>query len=354
MAINPQVQALFSVLGITTSPNQITGIDGNLLPEILNGTSGSDYMLGLGGIDTLNGGGGNDYLEGGMGADVLVGGSAANTQDTLGYATAGSAVNVTLVANGLAALVGGAALGDVATGFENVVGSGFADTITGDNLANVLAGLDGDDTLNGGGGDDTLIGGDGADRLNGGDGIDTVDYSGSILNVDVDLYGSSGSEDAVGDIYQAVENAVGGSANDTLDGNDDANRLDGGGGNDWLRGNEGNDILIGGLGSDMLTGGDGFRGSDSGGSDKFQYRSLAEILSNDVIKAFFKDDFIDLSMADADPNTAGRQPFHFGPGVGQIEYSSGLSPTIHVTGESGGINVMIRNTLGLEAYNFIF
>ena len=47
-----------------------------------------------------------------------------------------------------------------------------------------------------------------------------------------------------------IENAVGGSGNDTLIGNEADNTLDGGAGNDILSGGAGNDSLIGGTGSD--------------------------------------------------------------------------------------------------------
>jgi hypothetical protein len=105
MAISSQVSALFSLLGIgTTGPvTEYVGTAGVDLPPI--GGAGSNYMTGLANADILNGGGGNDYIEGGAGADLLVGGAG---NDTLGYATAGSGVNVTLVA-GTTALVGGAA-----------------------------------------------------------------------------------------------------------------------------------------------------------------------------------------------------------------------------------------------------
>jgi Ca2+-binding RTX toxin-like protein len=49
--------------------------------------------------------------------------------------------------------------------FENVTGSGFADTINGDAGANTLSGLDGDDTVFGGLGDDVLTGGEGVDTF---------------------------------------------------------------------------------------------------------------------------------------------------------------------------------------------
>jgi serralysin len=54
-----------------------------------------------------------------------------------------------------------------------------------------------------------------------------------------------------------IENAIGGSARDLLQGNEYANRLEGRGGNDVLQGFEGNDTLIGGEGNDTLTGGAG-------------------------------------------------------------------------------------------------
>jgi Ca2+-binding RTX toxin-like protein len=60
---------------------------------------------------------------------------------------------------------GGDAQGDTLTGIEQVMGSGFADSITGDAGANTLWGLAGDDVLTGGGGADTLKGGAGNDRF---------------------------------------------------------------------------------------------------------------------------------------------------------------------------------------------
>jgi len=61
-----------------------------------------------------------------------------------------------------------------------------------------------------------------------------------------------------------IENAKGGSGNDTLTGNQADNALTGNAGNDVLTGGTGADTLIGGAGTDSLQGGDGndaFRGS---------------------------------------------------------------------------------------------
>ncbi|ANH03359.1 M10 family metallopeptidase [Shinella sp. HZN7] len=60
-----------------------------------------------------------------------------------------------------------------------------------------------------------------------------------------------------GDLRSLIENAKGGSGNDTILGNQGKNHLIGNGGNDILRGAAGNDKLNGGTGNDMLTGGKG-------------------------------------------------------------------------------------------------
>lgn len=54
-----------------------------------------------------------------------------------------------------------------------------------------------------------------------------------------------------------IENAVGGSAGDSLTGNSVGNRLDGGAGDDVLNGLDGDDSLIGAAGDDTLSGGNG-------------------------------------------------------------------------------------------------
>ena len=58
-------------------------------------------------------------------------------------------------------------------------------------------------------------------------------------------------------IGSVIENAIGGTGNDTLIGNSSANELTGGAGNDTLIGAAGNDVFIGVSGSDILSGGDG-------------------------------------------------------------------------------------------------
>ena len=63
-----------------------------------------------------------------------------------------------------------------------------------------------------------------------------------------------------------IENAVGGSGNDTLTGNALGNNLNGGSGNDSISGGDGSDILKGSLGTDTLDGGVGSDWADYRGT----------------------------------------------------------------------------------------
>jgi Ca2+-binding RTX toxin-like protein len=72
----------------------------------------------------------------------------------------------------------GAALGDIYTGFETILGSrGGADHLRGDGGNNSLFGIGGDDKLDGATGHDLLRGGNGIDILLGGAGNDTFAYA---------------------------------------------------------------------------------------------------------------------------------------------------------------------------------
>ena len=69
-----------------------------------------------------------------------------------------------------------------------------------------------------------------------------------------------------------IENAIGGTGNDTLVGNQADNTLSGNAGNDSLTGNEGNDTLLGGPGNDTVEGGPGNDSMDGGdGVDTLSY-----------------------------------------------------------------------------------
>jgi Ca2+-binding RTX toxin-like protein len=137
--------------------------------ERVLGTIFNDVLLGSGGSNQLRGDLGDDTLRGGAGADQLFGGTGGS--DTVSYAGSNAGVTVDIGAN---TANGGHATGDLISGFENIFGSGFNDTLTGSVDANVLNGGAGDDTILGMGGDDTIDGGANADRIDGGGGHDTL------------------------------------------------------------------------------------------------------------------------------------------------------------------------------------
>ncbi|WP_374471313.1 M10 family metallopeptidase [Phenylobacterium sp.] len=124
--------------------------------------------------------------------------------------------------------------------------------------------------------------------------------------------------DNVGIAYGAtIENAIGGSGNDLIQGNSASNYLKGNAGDDDLYGDGGTDILDGGAGADTLRGSDGVdillggSGADhfvaEVASDPIQIRKLT--ISADVILDFGGGDKIDFRGLDADPTAAGRQGF---------------------------------------------
>ena len=83
--------------------------------------------------------------------------------------------------------------------------------------------------------------------------------------------------DVNGETGVIIENASGGSGNDTIVGNNVNNILMGNGGNDSINGGSGNDNLIGGVGADSLNGG--------AGMDQAGYDSAAAAVRADLLLA---------------------------------------------------------------------
>jgi serralysin len=87
-------------------------------------------------------------------------------------------------------------------------------------------------------------------------------HSGQLAHLSIthDIYARGNVFNALqfeGDTRSLIENAIGGSGDDTIRGNSADNVLTGNGGADWLIGLEGNDRLVGGSGNDILSGGVG-------------------------------------------------------------------------------------------------
>lgn len=118
--------------------------------------------------------------------------------------------------------------------------------------------------------DDTLIFDGSTAAFDGGAGIDLVDASLTTAGVAIDLDTLDGTPvGGVGAPPDSLENALGGSGNDALIGNDLNNNLSSGDGDDTLAGAAGNDNLLGGNGNDSYSGGTGadtvsFAGSPNG------------------------------------------------------------------------------------------
>ncbi len=234
----------------------IENLLGSKFGDRLFGDNNNNAIWGGDGDDTLSGNDGDDMLYGGGGTDRYWGGSGI---DTASY-TSGQWVVIDLVDE---TQNGGDASGEYYNSIENIDGSKMNDTVAADHQDNRLRGYDGDDLLNGrsgsdrligGNGNDTLIGGAGADELNGGSGTgDVASYATAVSGVSVNLQDSSqNTGDAAGDIYVGVENLLGSSFDDILDGDTSANIIRGGDGNDTIRGGGGADTLFGGTGHDVF------------------------------------------------------------------------------------------------------
>ncbi|UMG92899.1 calcium-binding protein [Nocardioides sp. TF02-7] len=151
------------------------------------------------------------------------------------------------------------------TGSGRITGTSRADVIVGSSGADTIDGRGGDDVICAGEGDDTVLQGDrpdGWDSIDGQGGVDTVSYARRTTPVRIDLRATGqprsgatsstpNSPDEI-DALVAVENGVGGSAADILEGDGAANRLEGGPGSDTITGEDGDDVEIGGPGADTF------------------------------------------------------------------------------------------------------
>lgn len=226
--------------GVTVDLNlqgaaQNTVAAGNDLLVSIENLIGSQYN------DTLTGDGNDNVIEGGLGNDTLAGGGGIDTASYAG-ATAGVTVNLGLQGGSQNTVNAGS---DTLSGFENLLGSNFNDTLTGDINANTLTGGLGNDTLSTG--VNVAIGV--VDVLDGGIGTDTASFAGFTNGVNAALNGASdGVATFAGNqiaILRGIENLIGGTGNDTLTGDTNDNAIEGGLGDDTLDGGAGtNDTVV--------------------------------------------------------------------------------------------------------------
>ncbi|WP_405118281.1 calcium-binding protein [Pseudomonas leptonychotis] len=289
-------------------------IEGYASDDTLAGLAGDDRLFGYGGNDTLLGGEGNDVLDGGQGNDRLIG-DAGN--DTLRGGDGNDWLDGGVDNDSL----------DAGGGDDTLIGGEGNDYLNGGAGRDTLQGGDGNDTLIGSAGDDFLAGGKGNDRLDGGSGgnrylfakgdgqdliIDTYEEVVTIYvselpldelvfrrdgsNLVVTFLNSPGDQLTLTSLFRDEVPLSGirlqyGDGQETLispsqlrlltlDGTEFADVIHGFSaddfidalaGNDWVSGGAGNDSLNGGEGNDTLLGGLGDDVLDGGvGDDRLE------------------------------------------------------------------------------------
>jgi hypothetical protein len=295
--------------GGTPCPSGIlTGLNGGDDDDSLTGGTGNDIVAGNAGDDVVHedaAANGTDALRGGPGGgcdeidyslrttDVSVNETTETGWGAAGEADTGQGFEVLVTGTGNDTLVGDSSSEQFVPGAGNdtvdgngnggpnpcglgnifVAGgdyldlSGVAGPATFDLITGTATG-DGTDAFSdmegyiGTAGDDTLIIGDTTAANNtlvnfaSDGGVDTIDGSAATVNLNLTLlFFGFDCGAAVGCLE--VENAIGGSGNDVLQGNNLNNQLTGNDGADAIQGLTGNDKIEGGLGNDILDGGAG-------------------------------------------------------------------------------------------------
>jgi Ca2+-binding RTX toxin-like protein len=298
-------------VSLATTAAQATGGAGSDTISFVQNLVGSAFN------DTLTGSSAANVIEGGAGNDAINGGAGA---DTASYASAASAVTVSLAIVGAQNTVGAGS--DTLTAIENLLGSARNDTLTGSTAANVIDG------------------GAGNDVINGGSGSDTASYASATAGVAVNL-ALAGAQNTLGagsDTLTSMESLTGSAYADTLTGSAVANGLNGGLGNDVLNGAGGNDKLTGGGGTDQLTGGTGADTFIFGNGDIGHSQATADTIYDFLTS---QADKIDVHLLDAQSAAVGDQAFSFigtaafSHTAGELRYDQGAADT-WIYGDTNG------------------
>lgn len=324
------------------------GIDSLSNLENIVGSSYDDILIGNSSDNVINGNDGNDVIVGGLGSDTLTGG---NGVDTLSYLLSTASITMTLSGTGTA----GDALGDTVSGFENLIGTSYNDTLTGDIGDNVIDGFYGDDTINGAGG------------------IDTITYKlspSASVTVNLSSTGVNATGGLGSDTLTNFENIIGSDYNDTLTGDGGANVIEGGKGNDTLAGGSGADTVsyinassavsvniststVKGVSANSATGGDGtdtLNGFESIIGSAFNDVLIGESGANTIKAGAGNDILIGGAGGDTLDGEAGIDTLSFENATSAVSATLGGATLTHVGDALGDTYANIENITG-SAYN---
>lgn len=291
-------------LGVTlnqfVNPNLTLGLSSATAFENVTGGSSNDILRGNSLANVITGGSGYDNMNGGTGDDTYVFSAttafeedvlfeyADQGTDALTFSSLSSPVTLSLGSSSVQASHVNRTIKLNATNtFENLTGGTGHDVLSGNSRNNLLTGGPGNDIVSGQAGNDTLAGGVGDDTYvfnaasalevdslleTAGQGSDTLSFA--LMTTAINLNLGAIAEQQVHTNRKlklssstTFENAVGGSASDTLSGSSLNNLLIGGNGHDIIVGSSGHDTLQGGAGRDLLIGGLGLDTLDGGADD---------------------------------------------------------------------------------------
>jgi len=329
-------------------------LSGDAGADVITGGIGSDTIYGGDNNDSLSGNADSDVIFGGLGGDTVGGGSSADTLyggalgegNWITYASTPAGVGgigVTLnIGNNSVSGAGTHAEGDVIANFDNIIGSGFADSLTGNSGAN---------TIYGGGGVDTIRGGNGADSMVGGGEGDWLDYTLAGAGVTADLLtGVASGGHATGDTFSGFANLIGSENDDSLTGDNAANTIYGSTGNDTIKGGVGGDSLAGGgqagdfvsyigsatgvtlnLATNGVSGGDGTGDTISGFLNAIGSSAADSISGTGGVNTIF--------------GRGGNDTIEGGAGGDSLDGGSGTGDFVSYANSASGVNITLVNNV---------
>jgi Ca2+-binding RTX toxin-like protein len=235
------------------------------------GGAGADSITGDASANILDGGPGENAINGGGGADTFAFSSTghdtitepAGSSPALDFSAFTAPLKFTIATTGVTVSAGSHVLASGVSGASKLIGGHDNDSFVFQKGARF------------------------AGTVDGGLGINILDYRAYTTPVNVSL--PAGTATGTGGIAR-FSNIYGGSASDTLRGDDNANRIFGmagndkiygNGGNDYLSGGDGNDVILGGAGNDKIYGGAGNDVLNGGAGSDY----LSGDAGNDIIYA---------------------------------------------------------------------